>query len=421
MLYYLPDLMFAVLTAVAAAVAHTEVPVRTNIDRVNKGCLWKQMYRWKEEDKMWKTHVGMTYKTFLYVLGQLKPFLEPRGEPNDMRHAPLRRRLLAVLVLFHTGCRQVDFSLNTGIPQSSISEWVDEIIGGLEIISPNFVFLPDTPEQLAEIATGFEHWGNSRLPMCVGAIDGTHIPVRSTDISYINCKGYKSINMQCVCDNNLMIRDVFGGFSGNMSDKIVFAEWEREVGFVDWISKRVAGRNFNGTNVCYYLVGDGGYTHTPGLQIPFPGHGTALLTPEKRDWNYWMSSNRICIEQCFGLLKGRWAILTATHRMSYSPAKVNRIFCACCVLHNICLLEDDWYPRQNYVDHTPGSLYDASVADYHLAEADLTNVAKNQRMALMHHLYSVHDGGNILDAHENDYAQGVNIPFDDDIQAEIDA
>jgi hypothetical protein len=282
--------------------------------------------------------------------------------------------------------------LNTGISQSSISDWVEEIVGALEIIAPHFIFLPDTPEQLADIAEGFEHWGNSRLPMCVGAIDGTHIPVQSDDISYINCKGYKSINMQCVCDNNLMIRDVFGGFSGNMSDKIVFAQWEKQVGFVDWIAKRVVGRNFNGTNVCYYLVGDGGYTLQPGLQIPFAGHAAGTLTPEKRDWNYWMSSNRICIEQCFGLLKGRWAILTATHRLKYSPEKVTRIFSACCVLHNICLLEDDWYPRQHYVDHTPGCLYDASFADFHLAPSQYSDRAKTQRMAIMEHLYRVHSG-----------------------------
>jgi hypothetical protein len=126
------------------------------------------MYRWRGDDKQWKTHVGMTYQTFLFVLDQLKPLLEPRGEPTNRNHVPLRRRLLAVLVLFHTGCRQVNFDLNTGISQSSISDWVEEIVGALEIIAPHFIFLPDTPEQLADIAEGFEHWGNSRLPMCVG-------------------------------------------------------------------------------------------------------------------------------------------------------------------------------------------------------------------------------------------------------------
>ena len=382
---------------------------RRNRHRINDGRLWKQMYRWRKDDKAWITHAGMTYSTFLYTLAQLKPLLEPNGEPTDVRQKPLKQRLLAVLNLFHTGCRQINFELNTGIPQQTISDWVEEIVGALEILEPHYIFLPETPEELQEIAEGFEHWGNSRLPLCVGAIDGTHVPVTSTDISYINCKGYKSINMQCVCDNNLMIRDVFGGFSGNMSDKIVFSRWEEEVGFVNYISTCVPGKMIDGINCSYYLVGDGGYTLRPGCLIPFAGHGAGRLTPEKRDWNYWMSSTRICVEQTFGLLKGRWAILTTTHRMRYTPAKVQRIFTACCVLHNICLLHSDWYPRKNYVDHTPGSLYDASVPDYHMAEEHLTSTAKRQRNVILDHLYTAH-----LDNHNN-IDLNVNIDYDGDL------
>ena len=115
-----------------------------------------------------------------------------------------------------------------------------------------------------------------------------------------------------------------------------------------------------------------------------------LLSASQRDWNFWHSSMRMCIEQTFGLLKGRWGILTATHRLNYKPAKVQQIFKACCVLHNMCILHSDWLPRKDWVDHTAGNLYDASPIDFRTGNHNQSDLAKAQRLALLLHLEEVH-------------------------------
>ena len=321
----------------------TRAPRRWNVDprRIKSNRLWKQMKRWRRDNRLWQLHVGMTYKTFLVVLKELKPMLEPNGRHH--RAVKLKKKLLCVLVILHSGCSQHEAVITTGQSQPTISCWLTQIVDALNDIKDTYIQLPRTFAECETIARGFQGWANSQFPMCVGAIDGTHIAVQSDDISHLNCKGYKSINMQVICDDQMLIRSVFGGYSGNFSDKMVFRQWEERIQFVDYISRKLPGRDFNGTNVlvCFCLVGDGGYTLRPGCQIPFAGYNTSRLTPEMRDWNFWLSSNRMIIEQCFGHLKGRFGILVATHRASYTPEKVNRIFTACCVLHNMCILESD--------------------------------------------------------------------------------
>ena len=55
--------------------------------------------------------------------------------------------------------------------------------------------------------------------MCIGAIDGTHVPIiapadRNTE--YVNRKGCHSIVMQAVTDCNYMFRDVVIGWPGSV-------------------------------------------------------------------------------------------------------------------------------------------------------------------------------------------------------------
>ncbi|KAH6776950.1 hypothetical protein C2S52_007623 [Perilla frutescens var. hirtella] len=65
---------------------------------------------------------------------------------------------------------------------------------------------------------------------------------------------------------------------------------------------------------CYYLV-DAGYTNCEGFLAPYRGHNYHLKdwgeVPENPEEYYNMkhAKARNVIERCFGLLKGRWAIL----------------------------------------------------------------------------------------------------------------
>ena len=55
--------------------------------------------------------------------------------------------------------------------------------------------------------------------MCIGAIDGTHVPIiapADRNIEYVNREGCHSIVMQAVTDCNYMFRDVVIGCPGSV-------------------------------------------------------------------------------------------------------------------------------------------------------------------------------------------------------------
>lgn len=90
---------------------------------------------------------------------------------------------------------------------------------------------------------------------------------------------------------------------------------------------------------------DAGYMNGEGFLTPYRGQryhlndwreGHQPSTPQEF-FNYKHSSARNIIERCFGVLKGRWAILRG--KSFYSVKTQCRIISACALLHNHCLRE----------------------------------------------------------------------------------
>jgi len=84
------------------------------------------------------------------------------------------------------------------------------------------------------------------------------------------------------------------------------------------------------------------------LITPFRDNGH--LTPQQRRFNSVLSSLRQKIERAIGLLKGRWRKLLFLDHLDLRLA-VHLIITAC-VLHNFCLLHDDFY--DGYLDDDDG-------------------------------------------------------------------
>ncbi|KAL6284477.1 hypothetical protein ACE6H2_015406 [Prunus campanulata] len=62
---------------------------------------------------------------------------------------------------------------------------------------------------------------------CIGAIDGTHIPVivpRERQVPYIGRKGITTQNVMAVCDFNMCFTFVWAGWEGAAHDARIFME-----------------------------------------------------------------------------------------------------------------------------------------------------------------------------------------------------
>ena len=74
-------------------------------------------------------------------------------------------------------------------------------------------------DRLHSIRDGFQSkWG---FPQCIGAIDGTHIPIiapKEHPLDYYNRKGYHSVLMQALVDDQYPFLDVYMGWPGSVHD-----------------------------------------------------------------------------------------------------------------------------------------------------------------------------------------------------------
>ena len=85
--------------------------------------------------------------------------------------------------------------------------------------------MPETARQQEDVCAGFE--GLQGLKGVVGSVDGCHIPISKPinseePESYINRKGFYSINLLAVCDANTRFLDICVGWPGSVHDSRVF-------------------------------------------------------------------------------------------------------------------------------------------------------------------------------------------------------
>jgi hypothetical protein len=65
------------------------------------------------------------------------------------------------------------------------------------------------------------------FPNVIGAIDCTHVAIRAPTIRediFVNRKGKHSINVQAVCDSNMIIRDLVVRWPGSTHDSFIWRQ-----------------------------------------------------------------------------------------------------------------------------------------------------------------------------------------------------
>lgn len=92
-------------------------------------------------------------------------------------------------------------------------------------------------------------------------------------------------------------------------------------------------------NTRYHLLGDSAYPISEHLLTPYRDYGN--LTQSERSFNRAFCATRVKIENAFGLLKGRFRQLNTTEFLTV--CKTSHFIIACCVLHNICIDNDDLF------------------------------------------------------------------------------
>lgn len=187
------------------------------------------------------------------------------------------------------------------------------------------------------------HAGDGRgFPHVVGAVDGTHIPIKNPPHAgdeYLNRKGSYSILAQATCNANLEFIDVQVGQSGRNHDAWVFQCSRLGEQLADPSSPLASLlacelTNLAGLAVPMVLLGDSAYGNGPFMLTPFT-QSEADRSREKRNYNWKHALTRNVIERAFGLLKQRFRVLLKQIDLELSNTVY--VVLACCVLHNLCI------------------------------------------------------------------------------------
>lgn len=247
-------------------------------------------------------------------------FNEIKDHPNT---TPAEKQILMFLwYAGHEACSFRDVGDRFNLALSTVHEIIKRITTFISNMAESVIIWPNNSGKAATAAYFYQKKG---FPGVIGAIDGTHIqidPPKEGSDDYINRKGYHSVVLQGITNEHNKFIDIFVGFPGATHDARVFRSSPIFNKLSDTYDK-------------YYLIGDSAYPCLKWCITPYRDNGH--LNIAQKYFNTRLSSTRICIEHCFGLLKQRF------RQLYYLKLKGQERIChfvtACCVLHNIC--DDD--------------------------------------------------------------------------------
>ena len=137
---------------------------------------WERIVNQCFEGRDWLENFRMSRDTFLYLCEELKPAIE-RQDSVLRRTIPVQQRVAIALWKLATNSEYRSIGHLFGVSRSSVCLIVKDVCQAIvELLLPKYIQVP-TGNRLQVIVNGFEtRWG---FPQCVGAIDGSHIPIAS--------------------------------------------------------------------------------------------------------------------------------------------------------------------------------------------------------------------------------------------------
>lgn len=273
-----------------------------------------------------------------------------RRSTGGSEQKPLEDRLLLLLWFMASSDKYASVADRFGVSESTACTTIHNLLQFIqEHLQDKLIVWPNANE-LQEMEGMYEELKG--FPGIVGMIDGTHIKIKKPPIrgiDYYNRKSYYSVVLQGVVREDMRFIDVFAGYPGKVHDARIF---------------RQSPLYQNGSNLCRgarHILGDSAYPNLPWLLTPFKDNGH--LTVTQTTYNKTHSSIRCTVERAFGLLKGRFVRLQNIDQRNIKT--IVRTILAGCVLHNICIMNNDELEDQLQDDQVPQQYVNVQHFDEH--------------------------------------------------------
>jgi hypothetical protein len=213
-------------------------------------------------DFEFKRHFRLTRSTFEWLCCEIIPLSRRNSNESEIAW---EQKIGASLWFLATGeCfRSIGNRFGMGI--STFSYALRDFIS---VVNEKFlaekIIFPSTESEINSISNGFKKFG--RIPNVIGAIDGSHIPIRSPHlfpVDYFNRKGFYSIVLQAVVDHKKKFLDICVGWPGSTHDSRILINSNLYSKFNS--QNNLSTTPFNNK----YILGDGGYPNLSWLIVSY--------------------------------------------------------------------------------------------------------------------------------------------------------
>ena len=294
---------------------------------------WRNLQAGYSEAEEWKQNFRMSRESFYKLCDELRPFVT-RKTTNMRAPVPVETQVAVTLYYLSDSGRMRKTANAFGIATCTVSRIVQRVTKAMSTkLSHKYINVPKTEEEVQKLVASF--YSERGFPQCIGAIDGTHIPIKKPGenaVDYINRKGFYSLNVQACVDANCCFFDVNIKWPGSVHDARVFANSTINQYLRDGVIPRCPKVIVEGEDpvpVC--IIGDPAYPLLPYLMKEFAKGGSSV---QEQFFGYRLSSARMIIECAFGRLKARFGILTKA--MDLSMDNIPSTILSCFILHNFC-------------------------------------------------------------------------------------
>ncbi|GBP36386.1 Putative nuclease HARBI1 [Eumeta japonica] len=273
--------------------------------------------------------------TVIFINEIISPDLAPVS--NRKCTLSVLEQLFITLRFYATGTFQIVVGDDINVHKTTVSRVVFKVSKEIAKLARNYIAMP-TSRELREVKAHF--YSLAGFPNVIGCVDGTHIPIQSCGGDeaelFRNRKGYFSINVQVVCDANLLIRDIDARWHGSAHDSTVYHN--------SFLRARLDNNEIDG-----HLLGDSAYPCGRYMMTPILNTSTNA----ERLYNVAQIKTRNTIERTFGVWKRRFPCLSQKLRIKLEHTLA--VIIATAVLHNIAIQQNDTVS----IDNSPEDIISA--------------------------------------------------------------
>ncbi|XP_057420278.1 protein ANTAGONIST OF LIKE HETEROCHROMATIN PROTEIN 1-like [Lotus japonicus] len=245
---------------------------------------------------------------------------------------PVRQRVAVCIWRLATGDPLRLVAKRFGLGISTCHKLVLEVCSAIKtVLMPKFLRWPD---EAAMTAAKSEFEALSGIPNIGGAMYTTHIPIiapKNNVAAYFNKRHTQrnqktsySVTVQGIVDSRGVFTDVCIGWPGSHPDEQVLEK------------SALFQRASRGSLKDVWVVGNSGHPLMEGVLVPYTHQN---LTWTQHAFNEKVDEIQGLAKDAFGRLKGRWSCLQK--RTEGKLEDLPGVLGACCVLHNICEMNNE--------------------------------------------------------------------------------